>query len=358
MGSPLSPIISCIFLELIESQYIFNYPEYINCTWLRYVDDVLFIHPKTFNIEKFHNFINNITPTIKFTIEHSNNYTLPYLDILINWQSPTNINFSIYKKPTHNPKYIHWYSNHSINIKKGVITTLTLRALRICSPHNLNTEIKIITDTFKKLSYPLNTIYSSINKAKKIYSNKENNTNTNNNKFNKYNETLVLNSDINIKHENINIVTKYNNTLKKLLVPKLDNKQESGIYGIPCNVCNKVYIGETIDINRRKYQHSYDLRTYNQSSPLICHLEKEGHMIRTDNLKTLKYIKNHSYRKFYEAYVIKNSNNFNRDGGNYKIDNIINDYLKQSASCDNIKHTLEEWTKERLETNQPIPIQQ
>lgn len=77
-------------------------------------------------------------------------------------------------------------------------------------------------------------------------------------------------------------------------------------------------------------------------------------MVRTDNLKTLQYIKNHNYRKFYEAYVIKNSNNFNRDGGNYKIDNIINDYLKQSASCDNIKHTLEEWTKERLETNQPI----
>ena len=166
-------------------------------------------------------------------------------------------------------------------------------------------EIKTITDTFKKLAYPLNTIYSSINKAKKIFKNKENKSNTNKDKFIKYNETLILNSDINKKFENINTVTKYNNTLNKILVPKLNNNQKSGIYGIPCNMCNEVYIGETTDIDRRRYQHSYDLRTFNQSSPLISHLEKEGHMIKIDRFKTLKYIKDHKYRKFYESYAIK-----------------------------------------------------
>src|SRR6201990_355897 len=98
-----------------------------------------------------------------------------------------------------------------------------------------------------------------------------------------------------------------------------------------------------VDINRRRYQHSYDLRTYNQLSPLISHLHKEGHMIKIDNFETLKYIRNHSFRRFYESFAIKNSINFNRDIGNYKIDNFTNNYLKQSSSCDNIKHTLEEW---------------
>src|ERR1700755_2174699 len=128
---------------------------------------------------------------------------------------------------------------------------------------NLNYEIKTIVDTFTKLSYPSNTIYSSINKAKKIFNKKDNHSNTANKKFNNYNETLILNSDVNMKFENINFVTKYSNTLGKLFKPKIDNKSQSAIYGIPCNSCKEVYIGETSDINRRRYQHSYDLRTYN-----------------------------------------------------------------------------------------------
>ena len=156
-----------------------------------------------------------------------------------------------------------------------------------------------------------------------------------------------------MKFENINLETKYSNTLGKLFKPKIDNKSQSAIYGIPCNSCKEVYIGETSDINRRRYQHSYDLRTYNQLSPLISHLHKEGHMIKIDNFKTLKYIRNHNFRKFYEAFAIKNSINFNRDIGNYKIDNITNNYLKQSSSCDNIKHTLEEWAGKNELNNQP-----
>ena len=70
-------------------------------------------------------------------------------------------------------------------------------------------------------------------------------------------------------------------------------------------MCNEVYIGETGDIDRLRYQHLYDLRTFNQSSPLLAHQEKEGHLIKIDRFKTLKYIKDHKYRKFYESYAIK-----------------------------------------------------
>jgi hypothetical protein len=276
------------------------------------------------------------------------------LDVLINWKTPLHLGFSIYKKPTHNPKYIHWYSNHSQKIKMGVIITLTLRALRICSSNNLKTEINSIIETFKKLAYPINIIYKSINKAKKTFIEKENNSNTNNNKFIKYQNTLALNTHINLKIDNLNIVTKYSNTLKKQMKPIITNNIQSGIYGIPCVSCNKSYFGETCDLGRRKYQHSYDMRTFNRASPLISHLETQNHLIKVDNFTTLKYIRDYNFKKFYESFIIKNSSNFNRDPGYYKIDNITNHYLKQSNSCKNITHILKEWSTKNNNSNQPI----
>ena len=261
--------------------------------------------------------------------------------------------FSIYKKPTHNPNYIHWYSNHNQKIKTGVIITLILRALRLCSKNKLDAEIKSNVEIFKKLAYPINIIYKSINKAKKIHINKENNLNTNKEKFINHNNTLVINSHLNLKIDNLNIITKYNNTLKKQLKPKINKNIQSGIYGIPCETCEDSYFGETGDLVRRNYQHSYDLRTYNRTSPLIAHMETQNHLIKQNKFKVIKYINNQNYKKFYESFLIKNRRNFNRDKGSYNIDNIINHYLKESTSCRDINYKVEKWSKTNRSENQP-----
>ena len=43
MGSPLSPIIACLYMEYIEKKYIL--PRLLPGTkWLRYIDDVIYVH--------------------------------------------------------------------------------------------------------------------------------------------------------------------------------------------------------------------------------------------------------------------------------------------------------------------------
>ena len=107
-------------------------------------------------------------------------------------------------------------------------------------------------------------------------------------------------------------------------------------------------------MDRRKYQHSYDLRTLNRTSPLIAHLETQNHPIKLNNFTVLKYINNQNFKKFYESFIIKNNPNFNRDSGNYKIDNLTNYYLTQSNSYKNILRISEEWSKMNKSENQPI----
>ena len=50
MGSPLSPILANLFLEMVESEDIPKYPGVSPSLWLRYVDDVLSFVPNSFNL--------------------------------------------------------------------------------------------------------------------------------------------------------------------------------------------------------------------------------------------------------------------------------------------------------------------
>src|SRR5678815_5787490 len=113
MGSPLSPILANIYMELLEHNYILPYTSTHNITWLRYVDDVFAAIPKHIQFNNLLNHINNLHPSITFTYELSTNDTLPFLDTLLTWHKATHITYAVYRKPSSNPAYTHWYSTHS-----------------------------------------------------------------------------------------------------------------------------------------------------------------------------------------------------------------------------------------------------
>lgn len=106
-----------LYLELLEFYHIYRSNLYTDCHWYRYVDDVLFVHPQEFDIQTFHNYINNLHPSIKFTIEKSHERSIPFLDMQLKWPDNNEIVFTIYRKPTHCPKYLHWFSAHKVSIK-------------------------------------------------------------------------------------------------------------------------------------------------------------------------------------------------------------------------------------------------
>ena len=130
MGSPVSDVIANIYMEYFESLVIPSSPALIKW-WFRYADDVHSATRKD-QVNKLQEHPNSIDPHIKFTIELPGTDGLPFLDTL-NKTTPTSIESTVYRKPTHTGRYLDYNSNHPISAKLSVIHTLTHRAKQVCS---------------------------------------------------------------------------------------------------------------------------------------------------------------------------------------------------------------------------------
>jgi predicted GIY-YIG superfamily endonuclease len=326
MGSPISAIIANIFMEFFEKTYIINDINF-SC-WCRYVDDIFAITRNDIDLHNILNQLNNKLDCIKFTIEIENDNKINYLDTTIIKDNNNRPTFKIFRKPTSIYNYIHWYSSHSVKIKKSTLTTFFLRALKIVSPQFLKEETEIIKNIFKKLCYPNFIIYQAINIANSIYY-KNNGKNKNMDKptlILPYNPPKLTSKLISPK---INITTQYNNTIGNLTMhTKFQNLNPPVIYKIECPSCNLPYIGETIDFDRRMQQHNRDLRMDNINSALVQHRNRTNHNFLPLIHNKIKETNDHQKRKIIESYYIKNTINLNLKGGEYFMDpltlNILN----------------------------------
>lgn len=73
MGSPVSPVVANICLEVTEDSAINATPVPLRY-WKRYVDDSFCIIEKN-AVSSFHDSLNSIDPRISFTIEHEKKLT-------------------------------------------------------------------------------------------------------------------------------------------------------------------------------------------------------------------------------------------------------------------------------------------
>ena len=72
MGSSLSPVLANIFMEHFEKYLLEDIPVDLRPTfWLRYVDDILCCYKDIAKLDSFLALLNQIRPTIKFTVELS-----------------------------------------------------------------------------------------------------------------------------------------------------------------------------------------------------------------------------------------------------------------------------------------------
>ena len=101
MGSPLSPIIANVIMEEIEQTALSTY---LNppSLWLRYVDNVYAIMEKT-EVQPFHDYLNTISTSIKFTKELEKSGQLAFLDVSVQQMEDGSLATSVYRKPTHTP---------------------------------------------------------------------------------------------------------------------------------------------------------------------------------------------------------------------------------------------------------------
>ena len=166
MGSPLSGVLACIYLEFLESGP-FKYIIPNTAHYFRYINNMLLTYPQDLDLHSITDRLNYVEPSIKFTYELEYNSNLHFLNILL-IRNINKLEFKVYCKPTCKNDYIHFYSHHN-NTKRGIIIGFYLWALRICSSKYLNDEFIHIENSFLNLQYPKSFIHFAKSKALTIH---------------------------------------------------------------------------------------------------------------------------------------------------------------------------------------------
>ena len=120
-------------------------------------------------VDSFLEHLNNLSTSIKFTLEKENNNVLPFLDVLVVCDEQGRSITKVYRKNTHTNKYLSFKSNNPVNFKKSVVTCLFKRAHEISGGEELQKERKNIYEILQLNSYPP----SFISRCENLYKNRE-----------------------------------------------------------------------------------------------------------------------------------------------------------------------------------------
>ncbi|XP_033122020.1 uncharacterized protein LOC117121033 [Anneissia japonica] len=131
MGTRMAPSYANIFMADLEDRILSNY--HLKPTfYTRYIDDIFLIWEHGLDsLKQFETYINNIHPSIKFTLAMSRTEIL-FLDITTMLHNG-DLSTTIYSKPTDNHKYLDYFSFHPMNLKRSIVYSQVLRLKRICS---------------------------------------------------------------------------------------------------------------------------------------------------------------------------------------------------------------------------------
>ncbi|CAM9645274.1 unnamed protein product, partial [Heterosigma akashiwo] len=157
MGGPLSCLISDIFMEDYEEKVVIKLSDgtVIRADWLRFRDDTWMIWEHSQELfDEFLKKLNGIHPKIKWEAVFEENGQLPFLDVLVVRNEDGSFTTTVYRKPTHSDRYLHWTSNHPVKDKLSGIRTLAYRANHYCSTVSLKmAELTHLRKTFADNGY-------------------------------------------------------------------------------------------------------------------------------------------------------------------------------------------------------------
>lgn len=226
--------------------------------------------------------------------------TLPFLDSLVH-RSSSGVTFSVYRKPTHCHSYVHYFSHHALHLKKGVLSGLFLRALRISCPEHLQSEYDILTAAFRQLGYPHYFICEALSTAKtRCYATPNPTSNSSTYRY-KFRPVVVPFTDYEhmkpiLNASNYRISYNYRDTIGRAVFNKKGTTKDSthfnsGVYVVSdcvTPVCDEPYFGMTrTTLQKRIRQHELNMQNQHQFSALTEHAKKPGH---EDNPKSIKLI--------------------------------------------------------------------
>ena len=123
MGSPLGPLMANTFMCSLEEQLKLRgeLPSYHN----HYIDDTLTVMKDEVSAYSFLHVLNDLHPSISFTMELPTENTLPFLGMVLRKDSQSkSITTSVYVKPTNTGLLLHYNSHVDNHYKKSLIITM------------------------------------------------------------------------------------------------------------------------------------------------------------------------------------------------------------------------------------------
>ncbi|KAI5646808.1 hypothetical protein NE865_01063 [Phthorimaea operculella] len=233
--------------------------------------------------------LNSVHSKIEFTVENEAGGTLPFLDVLVMRMNDGSLRHTVYRKPTHTDRYLKADSHHHPQHLSSVPRSLINRALRLCHPDYIDSELDHVREVLSSNGYEWKQslrIANSSNKQKPhtverrpIYL-----------PFVKGVTDKIgflLSRKFNIK-----TIFRPHTQIKRWLRSPKDKERLSGpgVYEIPCE-CGKSYIGETQrHVSTRVTEHIRSVKNRNTLQSAIAEhsLDSDAnHYIRFDKAAVL-----------------------------------------------------------------------
>lgn len=325
MGSPLAPLISEIFMNLLEDK-VFNsacvLKQYIGY-WHRYVDDVLCLWTGSVpRLHEFLAFLNSLYPSIKFTLEVGG-HKINFLDLSISLHEGKH-EFSIFRKPTYTDITIDG-SSYAPPHKHAAFHSMIHRLVSIpLNPAAFRNEL----DTIKSIA-ETNHVKLDIDKLvrKKLVSKALDATTLH------HRDTYRSKKD---KWIRLPYLGKLSTSISRLLKPlhlrpafynvntlknhfsrlkdKVPPDEKCGVYRLQCDNCPFTYIGQTgRPLKSRLKEHTYAVTSSQPNkSNFAAHLLASRHSFGPDNVCLLHEESSRNKRIALETVEItKAINDFN-----------------------------------------------
>lgn len=320
MGAPTSPLFADIFMTNLEKTFLHlpQFKPHISFFY-RYVDDIICLWTGTRRqLDQFLNHINNLSPSIKFTLEIESNKSLNFLDLTISHHNST-FDFNIYRKPTYSDCLIPFSSSTPLPHKLSSFHFLIHRLLTVpLSSDNYNTELNTILFLASTNGYPTNLVHKIIKKKKQKIILKSIYTPQIQNEPKKYKRILYTPQTaplIQKTFKKLNFTPAFyttssiSHTLDNSKIDKTHPTEKSGIYQLTCNDCQMFYIGKSdrkLSVRQKEHLAAYRLKNPDKSN-FAEHLISENHSPTNISFKPIHSSYNPIKTHTLEQYYIVNS---------------------------------------------------
>ena len=146
MGSPLGPAFANIFVGFHEKKLLSQ-----NCPimYSRYVDDIFVVCESSAEMEELTASLGGMHASLVFTRDTPDHF----LDVQIMYEE-TAVSTTVYRKPSFTGLYLQYNAFCPARYKVNLVKTLCYRARRICSPHLLSSELRVIRDILCRNGFP------------------------------------------------------------------------------------------------------------------------------------------------------------------------------------------------------------